>query len=75
MFKHTPNVSTLLLLSLTFWSLVFTVFILVIVINVDLVGIGLFGKLGQLTARGVAPTEVDAENVIYVTPLSLEHVV
>lgn len=60
MFKQAPNFSILrlrrglLCLLLTIWSLVF-IFILIIIINVDLIRIGLFGKLSQLTARGVTP--------------------
>ena len=41
--------------SLTFWSLVFIIFILILIINVNLIRVGLFGKLSQLTARGVTP--------------------
>lgn len=44
----------LLCVSLTIRSLVFIIFILII-INVNLIRVGLFGELSQLTARGVTP--------------------
>lgn len=44
----------LLCVSLTLRSLVFIIFILII-IDVNLIRVGLFRKLSQLTARGVTP--------------------
>ncbi|KAA8585247.1 hypothetical protein FQN60_003941 [Etheostoma spectabile] len=39
--------------SLTFWSLVFIIIFILILINVNLIRVGLFGKLSQLTARDI----------------------
>lgn len=49
---------TLLCLSLTIRPLVFIISILIVIIDVDLIRIGLFGKLSQLTARGVTPAQI-----------------
>lgn len=51
----TKNILKIVLcLSRTIWSLVFIVFILII-IDVYFIRIGLFGKFCQLTARSVTP--------------------
>lgn len=51
-------------LSLTIRSLVFIISILIVIINVDLIRIGLFGKLSQLTARGVTPVQMQRITVM-----------
>lgn len=39
---------------LTIW---FSIFILIIIININLIWVGLFGQFGQFTPRGVAPAQ------------------
>lgn len=60
--------------SLTLWSLVFIV-ALILIINVDLIRIGLFGKLSQLTPRRVTPAQAQEENMTVVSLFSLEDLV